>query len=302
MRVLLTVDGSQGADTATALVGNLKWSPGTEFEVLSVVETSALVPMPMAPFPGDMQPLINAVSDARRACAQSAAARLRAQGLTASSSVITGRPADAIVERAAETGADLVVCGSRGRGSIRSFLLGSVSAELVQRVSCPVLIARRDRITRIVLAHDGSDPAREVEDFLAECPAFQGMPVTIASAVLEAAVLGIDPSVMLLQDVTDSYEATRSAAEEAMVAAQSGAKDRLVAAGIPVRTLIKHGWAPEVILDAVADEGADLIAIGTHARHGLERLLMGSVARNVLFHSPVSVLTASTKPPALAKP
>ena len=39
MRVLLTVDGSPGADTATALVGNLAWASATEFDVLSVVES-----------------------------------------------------------------------------------------------------------------------------------------------------------------------------------------------------------------------------------------------------------------------
>ena len=102
MRVLLTVDGSQGADTATELTGGLGWPPGTEVEVLSVIETSALVTVPLAPFPGDVQPLIDAVGDARRVCAELAAARLRARGLEASSAVITGRPADVIVKRAAQ--------------------------------------------------------------------------------------------------------------------------------------------------------------------------------------------------------
>ena len=220
----------------------------------------------------------------------------RTRGLEASSAVATGRPADVIVRHAAAIGADLIVCGSRGMGSIRSFLLGSVSAEVAQHAPCPVLIARHDRVTRIVLAHDGSESARAVESFLAACPAFHGLPVTITSAVLEAGALGIDPSVMRRPDVSDSYEATGSAARETMVAAQSGAKERLAAAGIPVHTLVKRGWAPKVILDVAAEDGADLIAVGTHARHGLERLLIGSVARNVLLHSPTSVLVASAEP------
>ena len=37
---------------------------------------------------------------------------------------------------------------------------------------------------------------------------------------------------------------------------------------------------------------ADLIALGTHGRTGLSRLLLGSVARNVLNHAPCSVLIA----------
>ena len=37
--------------------------------------------------------------------------------------------------------------------------------------------------------------------------------------------------------------------------------------------------------------GADLIALGTHGRTGLPRLLMGSVAERVLHHSPCAILT-----------
>jgi nucleotide-binding universal stress UspA family protein len=41
----------------------------------------------------------------------------------------------------------------------------------------------------------------------------------------------------------------------------------------------------------VADEHqADLIVLGTHGRTGCERLLLGSVARNVMVHAPISVL------------
>ena len=54
--------------------------------------------------------------------------------------VAEGSPGDAVVEAAA--GADLVVVGSRGRGGIKSALLGSVSSHVAHNAPCPVVIVR----------------------------------------------------------------------------------------------------------------------------------------------------------------
>ncbi len=51
---------------------------------------------------------------------------------------------DAVAELARRTlDADLVIVGSRGYGPLRSVLLGSVSAQLVRRASCPVMVIPR---------------------------------------------------------------------------------------------------------------------------------------------------------------
>ncbi|MEU5790755.1 universal stress protein [Micromonospora purpureochromogenes] len=54
--------------------------------------------------------------------------------------VAPGNPAAALVE--ASRGAQLVVVGSRGLGGLRGMLLGSVSQQLLQHSSCPVMVAR----------------------------------------------------------------------------------------------------------------------------------------------------------------
>lgn len=51
------------------------------------------------------------------------------------------------------------------------------------------------------------------------------------------------------------------------------------------------GFTPaELIIEIAEDVGADLIAMSTHGRHGLEKALFGSVATAVLRNSPVPVL------------
>jgi nucleotide-binding universal stress UspA family protein len=60
--------------------------------------------------------------------------------------------------------------------------------------------------------------------------------------------------------------------------------------GIEVESLVCEGEASEIIVDIAAEKGADLVAMGTHGRKGLKRLIMGSVTSGVLVHSPVDVI------------
>lgn len=60
--------------------------------------------------------------------------------------------------------------------------------------------------------------------------------------------------------------------------------------GVVVEHRLLHGPIAEAILDLVLSEQVDLIVMGTHGRHGLEKFLMGSVAEAVLRASPTPVL------------
>ena len=68
-------------------------------------------------------------------------------------------------------------------------------------------------------------------------------------------------------------------------------KDKLAAdLGVEVESLICEGEPPEVITDIAREKGADLIAMGTYGRKGLNRLLMGSVTSGVILKAPCDVL------------
>lgn len=53
---------------------------------------------------------------------------------------------------------------------------------------------------------------------------------------------------------------------------------------------VREGDAADQLMRAASERGADLVVVGTRGLHGLGRLLLGSVARNVLLHAPASVL------------
>lgn len=55
---------------------------------------------------------------------------------------LEGHPASTIVDYAKEVSADLIVVGSRGRGAVRSILLGSISHAVIQLAECNVLVVK----------------------------------------------------------------------------------------------------------------------------------------------------------------
>jgi nucleotide-binding universal stress UspA family protein len=66
--------------------------------------------------------------------------RCRAGGVPFEAVLVTGDPAEEISQLAAERNARLVAIGTRGYGTVRSLLLGSVSGAVVRRAPCPVLV------------------------------------------------------------------------------------------------------------------------------------------------------------------
>ncbi len=63
------------------------------------------------------------------------------------------------------------------------------------------------------------------------------------------------------------------------------------AEGTVARTQVREGVAYREIVALAGEERADLVVIGTHARGGLERALLGSVADRVIRLAPCPVLT-----------
>jgi nucleotide-binding universal stress UspA family protein len=135
---------------------------------------------------------------------------------------------------------------------------------------------------RVLVALDGSASSEAVLRFLLEIAGPLDMTVLLLR-VLEP----IPPSVIetTRQMVLEDVEGRRRDAEEylAPIAAALRAK------GVTVSWQVRRGRPAEEILAAARDSHVDLIAMATHGRTGIGRLLFGSVAENVLRHAPVPV-------------
>ena len=90
----------------------------------------------------------------------------------------------------------------------------------------------------------------------------------------------------LAQDIERSKNKTREQLEEYV--------KKHVANGARWRAIVADGLPAEAIVRVAEAEGADLIAVGTHGRGGLQRLFMGSVAEAVMREAKMPVLTVRT--------
>jgi len=82
--------------------------------------------------------------------------------------------------------------------------------------------------------------------------------------------------------------------------AQAEAKEKLQqiaarAEGIRQRTYVRHGQVWANLAGIVQENNIDLIVLGTHGRTGLGKLLLGSVAEDILRHATCPVLTVGPK-------
>ena len=90
-----------------------------------------------------------------------------------------------------------------------------------------------------------------------------------------------------MAEVQKIYDAQRKWAEETLEARAA----EMRAAGVPARWKLSVGVPFAAIVRAAAEEGADMIVMGTHGRRGLEGLLLGSVANRVVRLAGCPVLT-----------
>jgi len=291
MRVLLAYDGSAGAAEAAALTAAIPWPSDAVLRVVSVIEP-ILTPIsgPWDRAAGLSSELDAAITAAADETLREAVSRLGASGGSVDGKVLRGRAASAIVDAARDLRADLVIVGSRGHGAIATLLLGSVSSEVVDRASCPVLVARRESLTRTIFATDDSPSAQEAEALLARSPIFAGLPIHVLSVaeVVRPWTTGIAPT--MYRQVLDAYaaELRESKAEHHQIAAD--AATRLRKSGRTVDSETGDGDPAAEIIAVAQERGADLIVLGSRGRTGLIRLVLGSVARNVLSGSTASVL------------
>lgn len=287
MNVLLASDASEQAERAQRLVASVPWPDPTHIEVLYVDQAlTGELDLPVAKY-ASLQERVRQQIDAHLAHLKRA---LAGPGRGVETGLLLGRPASVIVDEARRVAADVVVMGSHGHGAVASAFLGSVSAEVVDHAPCPVLVARKTTLTKVVFATDGSDGARQAEDLVASWPFLAALPVRVVSvasmtlpfAVLDPTGTGMIPAETYQQLIDDARAEHEQAAKESV--------KRLVARHVAATAVVREGYAPTEIVRQAVDAGADLIVIGSRGRTGLTRLLLGSVARSVLFQAPCSVL------------
>ena len=301
MRVLLATDFSPHAEDAAKIVSSLPLPSGSTIRMVHVIEP---FPEVTAFAPAAIVELTAAAEQQVRGELEASATKLRAPGRTVETAVVIGRTADVIVEEAERSKSDLIVMGSRGRRAIKSALLGSVSAEVVDRAPCPVLVARGRTLQRVILAEDGSATAAAGARLLATVPALSDLEVRVVSVVDAPfpSTLATSDSAMGTYSAIQAYYDSLPDLRDATGKIARERAEALTAAGIKATAEVREGDAAAQLIAAAVADRADCIVLGSHGRTGVARIFLGSVARAVLFNAPCSVLIVRGLPVGGAEP
>lgn len=152
--ILLCYDGSDDARAAVERAATL--FPGAAATVLAVwLPYRAMVmqssfgiafPPPLA----DLERIDAEIQDDARASAQEGADRATRAGMAAETRIAPRRTsmAAAILDVADEIDAEAIVVGTRGRGNVKSLLLGSVSHDVLQHADRPVVVVPAEAVAQ----------------------------------------------------------------------------------------------------------------------------------------------------------
>ena len=135
-RIVVGFDGSEHARKALQRAADI--SDGATVAVVSAANVSSFMRDPA----GGVAAVDPADAEARASALKEAREYLEGRGINGVYVEGHGRPADVIVEEAKESGADLIVVGTRGHGAVTQLFMGSVSTNVVHHAPCDVLIVR----------------------------------------------------------------------------------------------------------------------------------------------------------------
>jgi nucleotide-binding universal stress UspA family protein len=286
--VIVPLDGSEASEVALGIARALQTRRGGTLKLLSVVEVTTEFDAWIETAPFTLEEELDSWLNERREYLDSVAQRL---GQDVETEVRVGRPAHEIC--AAATAADdvVLVMASHGRGGLQQFILGSVALSVVHDVHCPVVVVNMQdaqaqapsSLDSVLLPTDGSEFSEGVID-RALMILGEPKPTIRLMQVLEHP--GWASHSMNAGLVSQYLDASRQASQERLDALTA----ELRARGYQAEAELRAGSAADGILESATENGVDLIAMATHGRGGVGRLLLGSIAQRVLNRSSVPLL------------
>ena len=198
-----------------------------------------------------------------------------------------GEPAERIHAKCDRLFVDLLVIGVSEKKTLGQKLLGTTVERVLRQALQPVLIVRTAKsgpYQKIALTTDFSEPSR----LALECARgfFPSADTTLVHA-FDATLHGILPSDKVTGPLAEKHEREMAACArdslETFAAAQGPATGSL-------KTHCMSGSPQEVLEDLIRGEGIDLTVVGTHGRTGFRRVVLGSVAEQLIGTLPCDVL------------
>ncbi|MDO8362539.1 MAG: universal stress protein [Actinomycetota bacterium] len=178
---------------------------------------------------------------------------------------------------------DLVVVGATSHPGRLTDVLGSVATVVAHRATCPVVVVHGtghdEAISRIVVGVDGSDDSLAALMWATEEALRTGAELVLVHG-------WVYPYVGTRTGISEPRDEMRLDAMRTLEASALRAGE--VAPAVRCQSIITEESPAKAIIDAAAD--ADLVVVGSRGHGGFTALLLGSVSRTVVQHSPCPVV------------
>jgi nucleotide-binding universal stress UspA family protein len=261
-RILVPLDGSERAETILVQIRRVLTHQDAEILLLQVVP------------PGRRS------RDGAADYLASVTRKLVSEGANVREKVAEGLPAECILRTAEMEKATLLALSTHGRTGDPRWRFGSVTEKLLRSSPVPVLampsFARKGK--ELVPTGTRERPIRTILAPIAE----SDLSLQILPAI--GAVAELFGSQVILLNVCEP--GGRADPVPQMRAAYDWLKEK----GVAAEPVVVRGDPALQILEASRERGVDLIALTTHARSGLSRWMMGSVAEKLVHATPVPLL------------
>jgi nucleotide-binding universal stress UspA family protein len=270
-RIVIPLDGSELADGILSNIRPLLVKEEVRLELLAVI-------------PEDW-------SDAARRHLKRIQMQLQEEGFDTETHIRHGDAAREIVKMAKDFDAALIAMSSHGRSGIARWALGSTAERVLRTTQSPVLVFNptamaqgrtSDGIQKILVPLDGSERGARILDSVIPLAKLTGAELVLLHVAPE------DPTWAAIPHVYPGVD-TLPTEDDALALIQP-AVDRVNEAGVPHDVRVTFADPAQAIVELADHADVDMIAMCSHGRRGIERLVFGSVAEKVLRHSPVPVL------------
>ena len=202
--------------------------------------------------------------------------------------LVHGRDYETIIEQARKQNSNLIVIGTHRPSSIIQDMLGTTADRVLRYGAVPVLLVRRkaeSAYKTILVAVDFSSASQNAMELVIRMFPRARIVALTAYGSPRRSILGDD------RQAREAAAETRRLALKGFLAEVVQSLDTSFDPNVTeVMTVAERGWAEDVILRYAEEHKPDLIVVGTHARGGLQRAVLGSVAEWVLTEAPVDVL------------
>jgi nucleotide-binding universal stress UspA family protein len=301
--IQVPLDGSSFAEQALPLAARLAQRDGAAIQVVHVHESLANIYRTLeAALDLD---LMNEMRDHLDSTVKRFADNI---DFRADPVVLDGPAPETIARHASESGADLLVMTTHGRGPLGRLWFGSVADALVRQSPIPILFVRPSEassephdapvLRSIFVPLDGSQLAEQALEPALALGGGEGN-FTLLRVIPAVIPVSADrPSrrppglgASLLQQLQALKRRQEAEANEYLELVAGRLRPR----SVNIQTqVIAHDQPAIAILDAATQQGADAIAMTTRGRSGIKRLLLGSVANKVVRGATTPVLICSS--------